>query len=1487
MKLRYPALLALMCAPMAHANDIVITGVVDGSLSGGLPKAIEIFVINDITDLATCGVGAANNGGGSDGQEITFNSGPATAGTYLYIGSESPQFTTFFGFAPDYTSNAASINGDDAIELFCDGQVVDVFGDIDTDGSGTAWDYQDGWAARVADTGPDGSTFEIGSWTFSGTDALDGVATNASANNPYPLQSYADGTGSGGGGGDGDGGGGGDDDGVCTNCPDVDKVADASTFVDDEYYAPVISEVNNATGITAIKAALTTVISENFNSLSYTEAWTVLTESDQDPGNTDNVILLYSGKSIPKSENASGDFANEDDFWNREHVWPNSHGFADDGDRNLPPVLEAFSDVHHLRPTDRSINASRGNLDFDESDGQLPEAPANSIDSDSFEPRDEVKGDVARMMLYMDTRYEGIDDVTPDLLLVDAITSTGEPRLGKLCTLLAWHAADPVSVFEQNRNNVLFEYQGNRNPYVDHPEWVELLYPAASCGDDNGGGGDNGGGDGGSDTGSLELIISGVIDGPLPGGLPKAIEIYVASGSGDISTCGVGSANNGGGSDGEEFTLSGSAETGDFIYVASEAVQFEAFFGFAPDFTNSAANINGDDAIELFCNDEVVDVFGDIDTDGTGQPWEHLDGWAYRSDFTGPDGSTFELGSWTFSGPNALDGETDNATAETPFPIGTYTSAEILIITGVIDGPLPGGLPKAVEFYAATAIADLGIYGFGSANNGGGTDGQEYTFSGSASKGDYIYIASEVPNFNTFFGFNPDDTNGAANINGDDAIELFKDGEVVDVFGDIDTDGTGQPWEHLDGWAYRVGGTGPDGDTFVLASWTFSGPNALDGETSNASAETPFPLASFSGGGNGGGGGDEPVEIGTCSAPATLIHAVQGSGDVSPVLNTSVAVEAVVTLSIPAIGGFFIQEEDFDADADVSTSEGLFVSYIDAAYPSAGDLVRVAGKVEEFTDFSSARTQIAADQEVIICSSNNAAVTASSVALPLTDDLESFEGMSVSFAQSLVVTDTFSLGRFSDVGLSSKRLFTPTNVFEPGSAEAIALAEENSRNSIILDDGVNGSYAELIVYPTGGLSAANTLRLGDEVSSVAGVIDDTFGSYRVIPSQDPVFTAVNLREEQPVITRGNVTVASLNVLNLFNGDGQGGGFPTSRGADNLDEYERQVVKTVNAIAAMDADIVGLMEIENDGFGEFSTVADLVNRLNAVLGEGYYDFVTPDTDLGTDAIAVALLYKPSTMSLVGDAQANLDSIFNRPPLAQTFAVDNGSEMTVAVNHFKSKGGCPSSGNNADQNDGQACWNELRTQQSNALASWLSSNEAFAGQENLLIIGDLNAYAKEDPITALIAGHGYTNMIEAFQGAEAYSYSFRSELGYLDHALASSALAEKAVDVIEWHINADEPIILDYNTENLPGLYAEDAFRMSDHDPVLVSFDLSAAAVVGDFDGDGDLDMFDLRAIIRALRSGSLSSDYDVDGNGRVDIRDVLLLYRQCTRARCAV
>ena len=232
---------------------------------------------------------------------------------------------------------------------------------------------------------------------------------------------------------------------------------------------------NSAEGLQGdeLKAALHDIIDDHTEypyTSSNTDVWDILKESDRDPNNSNNVILLYTGWTINgplEYNNASG--------WSREHVWAKSHGDFDSD----PP---AGTDAHHLRPADISVNSARGNKDFDNGGSPHSEATECNTDSDSWEPRDAVKGDVARMMFYMAVRYEGDVSGEPDLELVDYVNSSPnkEPLHGKLSTLLQWHEDDPVDDFESNRNEVIYSYQGNRNPFIDHPEYVQAIYNPSS-----------------------------------------------------------------------------------------------------------------------------------------------------------------------------------------------------------------------------------------------------------------------------------------------------------------------------------------------------------------------------------------------------------------------------------------------------------------------------------------------------------------------------------------------------------------------------------------------------------------------------------------------------------------------------------------------------------------------------------------------------------------------------------------------------------------------------------------------------------------------------------------------------------------------------------------------------------------------------------------------------------------------------------------------
>ncbi|QWF77274.1 endonuclease I family protein [Amycolatopsis sp. CA-230715] len=213
-----------------------------------------------------------------------------------------------------------------------------------------------------------------------------------------------------------------------------------------------------------LKAALHTIISK-MDKLDYDQVWDGIKATDEDPANSANVIDVYSGKSQPKTSNGGGT-----SDWNREHVWAKSHG--DFGTGTGPGT-----DLHHLRPEQVSVNSERGNKDFDNGGGEVEGAPGNRTDDDSFEPRDAVKGDVARMILYMAVRYDG-DDGAPDLEPNDKVDNGSAPAIGRLSVLKAWSQQDPPDAFEQHRNQVVFDkFQHNRNPFIDHPEWVTSIWP--------------------------------------------------------------------------------------------------------------------------------------------------------------------------------------------------------------------------------------------------------------------------------------------------------------------------------------------------------------------------------------------------------------------------------------------------------------------------------------------------------------------------------------------------------------------------------------------------------------------------------------------------------------------------------------------------------------------------------------------------------------------------------------------------------------------------------------------------------------------------------------------------------------------------------------------------------------------------------------------------------------------------------------------------
>jgi predicted extracellular nuclease len=590
-----------------------------------------------------------------------------------------------------------------------------------------------------------------------------------------------------------------------------------------------------------------------------------------------------------------------------------------------------------------------------------------------------------------------------------------------------------------------------------------------------------------------------------------------------------------------------------------------------------------------------------------------------------------------------------------------------------------------------------------------------------------------------------------------------------------------------------------------------------------------------------------------CGTPTTTIPAIQGTGETAATTG-AVTVTGVVVGDYegpsPNLRGFYLQ--DPAGDGDPATSDAIFVFEGNADSVSNGQTVSVTGTVSEYQG----QTQVTSSA-LAVCGPVATRVKPVDVKLPLASAtaLERYEGMLVRFDQKLYVTEHFQLGRFGEVLVSSKdRLRQPTAVYPADDPRAGQLQAANDLNQLLIDDASQAQNPDPIIFARGDnplganiLTAQNTLRGGDRVTDPVGVLTYTWGgasaspnAYRLRPQGalggSARFVARNPRPTGEPKVGGTLRVASSNLLNYFNTFtgctyGVGGAATDCRGAENATELNRQQAKEVAALTSLDADVIGLMEIENDGYGPDSALAQLTQALNDATAPGTYAYVDADAAAGTtnaagaDAIKVALLYKPAAVTPLTTEVYPTAGDFERNPLATTLRRADGSKVSVVVNHFKSKGCSGASGADTDQGDGQGCFNARRTSEAGKLAAWITDSVVpAAGDPDVLVIGDLNAYAKEDPIRALEAA-GYVNLVEKKGDGDPYSYVFDGQWGYLDQALGSPSLLGQVKKALDVHINADEPSVLDYNTNfKSPGqvnyLYAPDRYRTSDHDPVVI-------------------------------------------------------------------
>jgi predicted extracellular nuclease len=777
-------------------------------------------------------------------------------------------------------------------------------------------------------------------------------------------------------------------------------------------------------------------------------------------------------------------------------------------------------------------------------------------------------------------------------------------------------------------------------------------------------------------------------------------------------------------------------------------------------------------------------------------------------------------------------------------PASAQTPSD-LIISEYVEG---SSTNKALELYNPTGAAlDLSGYALRVYFNGN-TTFTNFPLSGSVPAGGTFVFADNL------LASYAQQTTSAGLWNGDDTIVLVHGTDVVDSFGQIGTD-PGTAWgtgltSTVDHTLRRkssvvVGDTNPNDAFDPALEWdgypqnTFDGlgSHTVDGGEGGAGGEGEAGAGGAAGEGEAGageggaagegeageggaagegaaGGESEPVD--PCAAASVSIGSVQGSGDASPVVGQTVTVKGVVVGDFQTGGfnGYYLQDS---GDGDAATSDGIFIYAPNGTAVATGDLVQVTGRVSEYFTL----TEITA-ASVAVCATAQELPAPTVLSLP--DDsatFEAHEGTLVTFTQPLVISEYYNFGRYGEIVLSSQRQYQPTALFAPGSAEATALAAANAADRVTLDDGRSSENPNPAIHPNGQeFTLSNLFRGGDVVSNLTGVLDYRFDLWRVQPTAAATFTSENPRPELPNVG-GSLRVSSFNVLNYFTTF-------NSRGANNAQEFQRQEAKIVAAITRINADVFGLLEIENNSSGALNT---LVTALNTAAGATTYAAVVTGT-LGTDEITPAILYKPAKVKLAGDfvaltsaIDADFDTSKNRPALAQTFEdIKTGAKFTVVVNHLKSKGSdCNDVGDLLDPN-GQGECNGVRTRAAKALARWLATDptgQGTAGRE--LLIGDFNAYDHEDPVVALVAA-GFTDLEKKYHGEEAYSYVFDGQLGYLDYAFAGQGILNQVTAAEAWHINSDEPSLIDYDTTYKAAaqdaIFAPDAFRSSDHDPVLI-------------------------------------------------------------------
>ncbi|MGZ4658976.1 MAG: ExeM/NucH family extracellular endonuclease [Blastococcus sp.] len=563
-----------------------------------------------------------------------------------------------------------------------------------------------------------------------------------------------------------------------------------------------------------------------------------------------------------------------------------------------------------------------------------------------------------------------------------------------------------------------------------------------------------------------------------------------------------------------------------------------------------------------------------------------------------------------------------------------------------------------------------------------------------------------------------------------------------------------------------------------------------------------------------------------CADGVIPIGQVQGDGPSTPCYAEKVTVAGTVVGDLQDTGfkGVYVQDA---GDGNDATSDGIFV-YTSTPL-TLGDQVTVSGTVNEFD------TLTELDHAAVTVTGHGDLPTAKPLPMPSSDaDREALEGMLVTPATDLTVTEVYNLDYYGEVMLASGgRLITPTEIADPGQ-DAARVAAENKARSIVHDDG---QTAVLTGQAPPYLAAGDPVRVGDTARLQPVVLSQGHGAYRLEPadgtSDGTTFDATNPRPAAPAAVGGDLRIADFNVLNYFID------FPTAtdnrpRGATNAAELTEQRTKIINAITTLNPDIATLHEIENSAVltpdTPYAAVQTVVDALNQAQGTTAWTYVHAHED--TDVITNAIIYRTDRATAIGDAYVPDDlSAFDnaRSPIAQTFHSGNET-FSIIANHLKSKGSSCGAASDDTSPGGAGNCNGDRVTQAHVLVDFAKTVAERSGDPDVLLTGDFNSYAHEDPV-GVITGAGFTDMGPVLAAGK-YSYVFDGGSGSLDHMFASPSMKAHLTGMDVWDINAVESHAYEY--DGYEPLYTPDVYRASDHNPTVVGVrtDVPATAAISD-------------------------------------------------------